>query len=296
MKIPRLACAVLFVCCGMPFPALGQEEKPVPVCSRKALAALKELPKVEYECPEDSTESDDKILKLPQRLAALRRVITQLEGFTSPAWWQVTVDELNACSLHKAAGSLTDDEKKQWREGDYNVELMGSQEMRLALLEDPCYQTGYSGANAFLLLHKNGKVFVSQLLNGYYSRVGNSIVMSFATLNGRQLIELSTSNSMPPSYWNYYFEIDPVTNKAAPKNLFREGGKPTNKIYSDMLMVEPADVGLPKDASELNVFRNGKLAQSFSLYEENERGKIEANGRKLRRIIYRWNGRFYAAK
>jgi hypothetical protein len=33
---------------------------------------------------------------------------------------------------------------------------------------------------------------------------------------------------------------------------------------------------------------------SFNAYEEDERGRINDNGRKLRRIVYRWNGRFYA--
>jgi hypothetical protein len=37
-----------------------------------------------------------------------------------------------------------------------------------------------------------------------------------------------------------------------------------------------------------------RLAASFSAYEEDERGKIDANSRKFRRIVYRWNGRFYA--
>jgi hypothetical protein len=40
--------------------------------------------------------------------------------------------------------------------------------------------------------------------------------------------------------------------------------------------------------------RNGKLAPRFSAYEEHERGTIDAAGRKLRRVVYRWNGRFYS--
>jgi len=63
-----------------------------------------------------------------------------------------------------------------------------------------------------------------------------------------------------------------------------------------MLMNVPADVGLPKDAEALKVFSDNRLALSFSAYEEDERGKIDDNGRKLRRIVCRWNGRFYSAK
>jgi hypothetical protein len=216
-----------------------------------------------------------------------------LGQFNNPSWWQADVDELNACKIHQRAGELTDDEKQQWKSGDYSFDLFGSGEMRLALIADPCYQTGYNGSNAFLLYRQNGRVYVSQLLNGYYSRVANSVGIDFAKLNGRQIVEVSTANSMPPSLVNYYFEIDPATNKALPRNLFRDGGKPTNQIYSDMMMGEPKDFGLPTDAAELNVIRQGRLAPSFSAYEESERGRIDANGRKLRRIVYRWNGRSY---
>jgi hypothetical protein len=168
--------------------------------------------------------------------------------------------------------------------------------MRLAMFDDPCYQTGYQGSNAFLLYHKDGKVFVSQLLNGYYSRVENSVGIDFATLNGQQIIEVSTANSMPPSLVYYYFAIDPKTNKALPKRIFKDGRKLTNQIYSDMLMDEPESLRLPKDATELNIIRQGRLAPSFSSYDVDDHGKIHGNqNRNLNRTIYRWNGRFYVA-
>jgi hypothetical protein len=57
-----------------------------------------------------------------------------------------------------------------------------------------------------------------------------------------------------------------------------------------MLMGEPKDLGLPKDATELNIIRNGRLAPTFSAYALDEHGKID---NRLRRIVYRWNGQFY---
>ena len=134
---------------------------------------------------------------------------------------------------------------------------------------------------------------MSKVIDGYYSRVDNSVGLNFANLNGRQIVEVTMANSMPPSLMSYFFEIDPATNKAVVGNLFKQGTQLTNRIYSDMLMGEPSDEGLPKDAAELNIIRNHLLAPSFSAYEENERGKFDANGRKLQRIIYRWNGRYY---
>jgi hypothetical protein len=274
----------------------AQGKKLVPNCMQDPFDALKRFPKIEYECPAGLNDFDDKILKLPQRLASIRSVIKELETFTNPKWWAASVDELNACSLHKSVGALTDAEKESWLSGDNFFDLVGNKQMRLVLLTDPCYQTGFGGSNAFLLYQKGGKVFVSQVLNGYYSRVDNSVGIDFAKLNGEQIIEISTANSMPPSLYYYYFAIDAKTNKTVPKKIFREGKRLTNEIYSDMLMDEPRNLRLPPDASELNIIRKGRLAPSFSTYEVNERGRIHGiQNRNLDRTIYRWNGRFYVA-
>ena len=274
--------------------SFAQKKQPITACKQQTFAAFKPLPKMEYDCPEGTNDSDDKILKLPERLAAIRGLVKELEAFTNAAWWQANVDDLNACGVHGSAGEFTDEEKEKWKDGDYSFDLFGNHGFRLALIADPCYSTGYSGSNAFLLYRKDGKVFVSEVLNGYYSRIDNSVGVGFANFNGQQLVEIATANNMPPTLISYFFVIDQKTNKAIPKNIFKDGGKMTNQIYSAMLMNEPADVGLPKSAGALKIFGGNRLAQTFSAYEESERGKIDDNGRKLRRIIYHWNGKFYA--
>lgn len=293
MKIPLYGSTAFCMIAIVSTSVVAQKEKPIPACRQSTFAVLKPLPKLEYECPEGLQEYDEKILKLPERLEALRGIEKELAGFNNPTWWQADTDELNACNLHGSAGELTDEEKHKWKEGDYTITLMGTHEMRLALLDDPCYQTNWAGANAFFLYRKDGKVYVSQVLNGHYSRVDNSVGMDFAKLNGQQIIEISTANSMPPSMVFYYFAIDPVTNKAVPKKMFKDGNKFTNQIYSDMLMAEPKDAGLPANASELNVIVNGRLAPSFSAYHQDDQGRVKVNDQRFRRIIYRWNGSFY---
>ena len=119
------------------------------------------MPKLEYECPDDPNDSDDKILKLPERLTAIRGVLNKLEGFTNAAWWQANVDDLNACKVHGSVGEFTVDEKEKWKSGDYAFDLFGNHQVRLSLITDPCYQSGYNGSNAFLLYPKDGRVFVS---------------------------------------------------------------------------------------------------------------------------------------
>jgi len=295
MRIPRLAWITLILLASS-LPAVPQNKKPVPACTQLAFRALREFPKLEYECPEGVNDFDEKILKLPERQTALTQLMSGLEAFNSADWWQADTNELIACRIHGSVGQLSDEEKQQWRQGDYRLDLEGNRQMRLVLLDDPCYQTGFAGSNGFLLYRKTGKVYVSQVLNGYYSRVDNSAGLGFATLNGEQIIEISTANSMPPSRVYYYFAIDPRTNKAVAKNIFKDGKKLTNQIYSDMLMEDPKFFGLPPNASELNIIVKGRLAPSFSAYEVSDTGRIEFQGQHLQRIVYHWNGRFYVPR
>ena len=90
----------------------GQKERSIPACKQTTFAAFKPLPKVEYVCPEGLIESDNKLLKVSERIAALRGVVKELEAFTNAAWWQAEVDDLNACKVHGSAGELTDEEKE----------------------------------------------------------------------------------------------------------------------------------------------------------------------------------------
>jgi len=281
-----LLLALLFV----PRLVHAQRKKPVLVCTQAAFAAFKPLPKLEYDCPEGQADYGDEILKLPARLTAIHKLERSLESFGSAAWWNANADELNSCEIHGSAGKLTDEEKQKITDSDYELKIFGNHQIRLAVLADPCFATGYSGSNAFLLVRQAGKVFVTQVLDGYASRVGNSVGVDFANLNGQTIVEISTANSFPPSFWDRYFVVDPRTNKAVPKKLFKKDNKLTNEIYSDMLMGEPKDFGLPRDATELNIIRNGALAPAFSAYIQDDNGKVDS---RLRRIIYRWNGRFY---
>src|SRR6185503_15293970 len=288
-RLMFLSVLTIAVSC-LPVPA---QEKPVPVCSEKTFAAVRPLPSLAYECSESLIDSDSRILRLPRRRAGLARLVQTLRSFTNPVWWETSVVELNACELHGGAGELSEEEKARWRTGDVLISLFGDDQTRLVLISDPCYQTGYGGANAFVLHRSEGRMFVTQVLDGYYSRADNSVGINFANLKGQRIIEVTTGNSMPPSLVSYFFALD-RQGRATPKRLFRVDGRLTNEIYSAMLLNEPGDFNLPANASELNIIRNRKLAPRFSAYEEDERGTIDANGRKLRRVVYRWNGRFYS--
>src|SRR3954451_10602260 len=160
MTIPSRTALGLFFLSLATTSVFSQAQKAPPACTANAFKAFRQLPKLEYECADGTNDSDDKILKLPQRRRALAGVIRALEQFNDPQWWQAGVDELNACAIHGQAGELSDEQKQKWRSGDYTIELSGNNQMRLVAVTDPCYQTGFSGSNAFLLYRKAGRIFV----------------------------------------------------------------------------------------------------------------------------------------
>ena len=274
-------------------PNSAQEtQAPVLVCKAATLRARRPLPTIRYRCKPGVNDYDDSILKWTPRVAAMRGAAAQLATFTDPSWWQTPVDDLNACDFKKRVGKLTPADVQKFKE-EYSLRLLGDSSVRMVMVSDPCYQSGYGGSDVFLLSRTSGKVSVTKALEGYYSRVDNSLGLDSADLDGEKIIELQTGNSMPPSLLNYYFSVDARTNKILPRKLFVDGTATSNQIGSDMLMSDPEDLGLPKDAVELNVIRDHKLAPSFSVYTADDQGKIESEGKHFKRTVYRWNGQVY---
>lgn len=176
---------VLFVA-----PALAQR-KPVTVCKKPAAAALQHMPELDYQCGE--TEWDEKQLKAPGRLAALNRVLTELSALSSPEWWQTSVADLNTCDFKQGQpGTLNVEERRQFTDGEYRFWLFGDNQIRLVLIPYPCYQTEYGGTNGFLLFRDQEKVHVTQVLDGYFSRADNPIILNFGKLNNELVIEIAT--------------------------------------------------------------------------------------------------------
>ena len=267
---------------------LGQQRRPALVCKRGVLAALKAKPELNYECDGEVNDWDEKILKLPARVTAIKSLIAELSSFSDNEWWAADTVDLSVCDFAEKSGALTPDQSHSFRDGEYLFWLFGHDRIRLALIPDPCYQTQYGGSNAFLLYRNGPRIVVTQVLDGYFSRADNSVSLAFAKLGGEEIIEIATgSGGLTPSLTNYYFVIDPRTNHAVPKNLFSGDHGPTNEISSAMLFG-----GTP--ASEpLKIVRGNTLARSFSVYNDDANGKIEDNGRTLSRKTLRWNGKLY---
>src|SRR5688572_32729887 len=116
MNLTRLLLPLLLTV--LLFSPVFAQDKAVPVCSKKAFAAVRPQPRLAYECSESLIDSDSRILRLPRRRAALARVVETLRSFTNPVWWETSLAELNACELHGGAGQLNEEEKARWRTGD----------------------------------------------------------------------------------------------------------------------------------------------------------------------------------
>src|ERR1044071_9013447 len=284
--IPTAASLLLvLVVVSLPVSSLAQRSNPPLFCKKPLLAALKPMPKFTYQCNEQLNDYDEKILKLPERVAAIKMLMTELASFNDTAWWSADAVDLSVCDFTGEAGTLTRVQRRSFLNGEYAFWLFGNDHIRLVLIPDPCYQTGYGGANAFVLYRSAGRVTVSQALDGYFSRADNSITLDFAKLGGEEIIEVATgSGGLMPSLTNYYFVIDPKTKHAVPKNLFRGDHGPTNEISSAMLFnATPA-------MTPLKIIHGQSLAPSFMIYVDNENGRIDDNGRKLSRSVLHWNG------
>jgi len=279
MRVPLLLLAVVIFLS----PAYAQRSKPL-VCKKATLAALKPRPELAYQCDDNLNDYDEKVLKLPARVAAIKSLISELSSFNEPQWWAADVVDLRVCDFAGKPGTLTRDQRRSFLSDEYLFWLFGNDRIRLMLIPDPCYQTQYGGANGFLLYRNGGRVYVTQVLDGFFSRADNPVNVAIA----KDIIEVSTwSGGLNPSLTNYYFTIDPKTNHAVPKNLFKGEHGPTNEISSAMLFNETPG------SAPLKIVRGQTLAPSFSIYIDDANGKIDDNGRTLSRKILRWNGKIY---
>ncbi|PWT92056.1 MAG: hypothetical protein C5B55_07050 [Blastocatellia bacterium] len=292
MRKALIACLIVAagLSVGIVRPAQTQDKDQTLTCTAAALRAVQPLPKLRYKCRPDVNEYDDAILKWPERLSALNAVIAQLKNLTQPSWWQADVVDLNACTLKKRVGKLTKEEQQRFRD-DYFLNLLGNDDAKLVIVEDPCYQHGYSGSVLFLLSRNGPSTFVTTAYDGYFSRIDNSVGFDWANLPGEQILEVSTGNNMPPAQENFYFLLDLKSHRIQPKKLFKNGNEFTNKIDSEMMM--SSDEDLPEDAGQIMVIKDHKLAPTFNTYMEDDEGKIEADGKKFMKTTFRWNGHFY---
>lgn len=265
------------------------------VCKPAALAALKPVPKLQYECNEDLTESEDAVLTEENRRRALDLYVQTLEKLTAAGWWRTNVEDLNVCDFRKKAGALTKTERREFKDGTYYPGFLGNNRYRVVIADDPCYQTGFGGSNFFILNRTGAKVVASEVIDGFYTRSDYAPEINYATDGNEPIIEIATtSGGLNPTMTSYFFTIDKKTKRAIPKKLFKDfDGKLTNRITSQMLLGEPQEYGLPRKSEALKVIKNGRLAPNFDVFDDTGETFGEDNHQKFIKLTYRWKGKFY---
>ena len=93
--------AVFILLITINFSFAQRRSKPALVCKRPVLAALKPKPELSYPCDEQLSDYDEKTLKLPARLDAIKALMSQLSSFTDPAWWAADIVDLGVCDYSK---------------------------------------------------------------------------------------------------------------------------------------------------------------------------------------------------
>lgn len=255
-------------------------------CTKEALAALKPLPQFDYDC----AERDEDNLKTPERQAALKDYLSELESaFNDEGWWAAPVDDLNVCSIIHEERAMTAAERHDIQGNNDEINLYGDSLTRLVIVDDPCIKYSYSTLNAYLLQRANNRVYATQVVDAFYSRADNSVKRHVAAQNGERLMIIErglVDGTMPPQVqvtWAVY-TINPNTHRAAPRKIFKENGKLTNEMAWDAPPFAGEEANNRWRAPELE--RNGKLLPRFYLY-------YPYKGR-LGRDTYVWNGKYYA--
>jgi hypothetical protein len=265
--------------------AAGQKgDKKSPLrCTSGALAALKPIPKLEYDCIGNTDED----LISPERKAALRTFLKEIETtYADDSWWATSVEDLKQCAMTNEARDLTDDEREQLR---YKIDLFGDGSTRLLTVVDPCIWYSSSTLNSYVLQREGNKVYATQVLNAYYTRIDEAVAMEVAENNGERLIFVSTNTSdgmMPPSpFTTYYvYTINPQTHRAVPKNIFFDK-RLTNRFRYDGYLFADQDEKLANRWHAPEFVHNGKLASRFTVYY--------LINHRLSRDTYIWNGKYF---
>lgn len=234
---------------------------------------------IEYRCPKQFQGFEVELLDSPVRMAAKRALISALETKLAGSWWKAPAEALNNCYAQVSK-----------QEGGPPRIVFGDSELRLVKAEDSCFQTGFDGSALFLLSLKEGRTVVSELKDGYYSRIEESVAFRTQLVAGRRIVEIEMSGEygMYPVVSKLFFSLDQSSGKAVPENIFMVDGALRNSLFSEGLL--SPEEGLP---DPLQVLNDTGFAKRFFGYETGGEAQLDESGRTLRKIAYRWNGKYY---
>jgi len=258
-------------------------------CTTQALAARKSIPRLSYRCSQDPHEDpDEEIEKSPRRRAALRAYLKKLELSAAANWWATSAGDLNACALTNEARALTERERREFS----HIEVYGDRSTRLLMVGDPCVRSSYFTRNAYILHRVGGRVYATEVLDAFYTRLDPGVEMQLARQDGQTVVIVETnSEPMPTTLFSTYhvYAIDPHTHRAVPLKLFMHHGKLTHEFEFDEYLFDDEESMKQWHAPEL--VHNGRLSGRFYVYTRIDN---QDQGREtFSRRAYVWNGRYY---
>src|ERR1041384_4576033 len=133
-----LTCALAW---SNPSKTFAQRSKqPALVCKKAVLAALKLMPELSYPCDEALQPWDEKILKLPARVEAIKNLTADLATISDAVWWKPDAVDLSVCEFSKHIGPLTATERHDFFGGDFRSEFNGrpGDDFRCGVVEARC--------------------------------------------------------------------------------------------------------------------------------------------------------------
>jgi hypothetical protein len=274
------------------------EEKRPSRCTKLALAALKSIPMLSYNCA--GNDSLPKFIDSARRRAAIRAYSRKLELVAGENWWTAPVDDLNGCTITHQARALTHNDQRDLSDSapvgrglvDSHIMIVGDASTRLLLIPDYCMPE--FNDNVFLLQRADGRTYATEVVDVLGMR--DCAGFQLARQNDESLVIIETYDYVEFGTWegiDTVFSIDPATHHAVPRKLFLVKGKLTNEFRFDSGLF--GDEELEKQWREPVLVHNGALSPRFHVYVQidNKDRAVEAR-RKFFVQTYIWNGRYYA--
>jgi hypothetical protein len=278
------------------FTTCMKEKRPVR-CTRTALAALKSIPMLSYDCGDGPVAE---LLDSASRRKAIRSYSRKLELAAGDSWWTASVDDLNGCLITHEPRALT---RKDQRDLSYspragrgllgiNTTIVGDASTRLLLVPDRCISE--LNDNVFLLQRVDGRTYATEVVDDLGMR--DCAGFQLARQNDESLVIIETNDYVMFGTWegiDTVFSIDPATHHAVPRKLFLIKGKLTNEFRFDSGLFD--DEELERQWREPVLVRQGVLSPRFHVYVriDNQDRAVEAS-RRFFVQTYVWNGRYYA--
>jgi len=267
-----------------------------PVCEKAALSALVKLPQLPLACSEQdssqycSSDTPSTLLDDPSCNAVAGRYAKTLDRLLTARWWSTPADALETCRVRGKPGALTKDESDNLDLGSGAL-VQGTDTVRMLVLPDLCGAAGMS--NVVLVVrtaHGNAvtPVYFSFNQGGQEGPFSLDVVhegqdtYALFTTQGHDMQDAYTTTTA--------YRIDPASGSASLYPLFIDETGETA-----MLSISEPVVDYTSNDPTALVTKNGHFQPMFIRHTANDCSADDAKCKPVKKIVFRWNGKAFAA-